>query len=92
MRTLVMACVLAFGATAALAGEALYNPPSDTERVLMDGCSGLISQAQAGLGMTHAANRSHAEAFLKEARAAMKAREWKQCSARAQDALRWEQS
>jgi hypothetical protein len=92
MRIFILACVLALGETTALAGESPYNPPSDPERVLMDSCSGLISQAQAGLSMTPAANRSHAEAFLKDARAAMKAKEWNQCSARAQDAIRWERS
>jgi hypothetical protein len=57
----------------------------------MDGCSRLVTEVQAGLGMTHAANRSHAESFLKEARAAMEAGQWQQCTARAQDAMRWEQ-
>jgi hypothetical protein len=91
MRTFILAFVLALGSTGALAGESPYNPPSNPERVLMDGCSRLVSEAQAGLGMTHAANRSHAEAFLKEARTAMKAGQWNQCAARAQDAMRWEQ-
>lgn len=91
MRLLVLTFALTLCATTALAGESPYNPPSDPQRVAMDGCSRLVTEAQAGLGMTHAANRSHAESFLKEARAAMKAGQWQQCTARAQDAMRWEQ-
>lgn len=91
MRTLILACVLALNATTAFAGESPYNPPSDPQRVAMDGCSRLVMEAQAGLGMTHAANRPKAESFLKEARAAMKAGQWQQCTARAQEAMRWEQ-
>jgi hypothetical protein len=91
MRTLILVCVLASSATTAFAGESPYNPPSDPERVLMDGCSRLVTEAQAGLSMTHAANRPKAESILKEARTAMKAGQWRQCSARAQDAMRWEQ-
>jgi hypothetical protein len=51
----------------------------------------MVAQAQAELGRAHAANRPKAESFLKEARAAMKAGQWQQCAARAQDAMHWEQ-
>jgi hypothetical protein len=91
MRTSVLACVLALGATTALAGESPYNPPSDPQHGAMDGCSRMVAQAQAELGRAHAANRPKAESFLKEARAAMKAGQWQQCAARAQDAMHWEQ-
>lgn len=75
----------------AFAGETPYNPHPTSQQQLLDACSRDVVAAQAGLTMTHAANRPKAEEYLKQARAAMKAGDATTCNNRVQDALHWEQ-
>ena len=90
MKTVMLIGTFVLGATAAIAGEAPYNPQPTSQQQLLDVCSRDITAAQAGLSMTHAANRPRAEQYLKEARAALKAGDATTCHSRVQDALHWE--
>lgn len=91
MKTMVLAGALVFAASSALAGETPYNPHPTSQQQMLDACSRDVMSAQAGLSMTHAANRPKAEEYLKEARTAMRAGDATTCYDRVQDALHWEQ-
>ncbi len=91
MKSVNLVIAVAFLATAALAGESPYNPHPTSQQQLLDACSRDVISAQAGLGMTHAANRPKAEEYLKKAQAAMRAGDATACYNNVQNALHWEQ-